>query len=208
MAERTQQVLELPSMGPMQSPARPGKESIFSGAVEVLRQSPYAVTRSERNRGRFYSGQECCDCPSGPQAPGDPRGQPPGFWPGPQGQNPGLFQPRTPQMPFQPSTNDPCQFTREALMKLGITPEMINACVEKRSKPKGKKRSTPARSKSPARSKKPRGKKMTKSRYYPGKKPKRKRKSPVMTRGNYQVLSNGACWDPRTRKFVKRSKCA
>jgi len=35
----------------------------------------------------------------------------------------------------------------------------------------------------------------------------RRSQAPRTTRGKYQLLQNGACYDPVARKFVKRSLC-
>lgn len=101
------QVLEIPG-------TRPSREMVFRMAESGIRNSPYAITRSERNRGSiFRRDDDCCPCGPGEQGMQAPAG---------------LQQPTMPQKPFQPQGQDPCSYVDEALAKIGLTRELLCQC--------------------------------------------------------------------------------
>ena len=208
MAEAPQ-ALEVPPM----HGGRPGKEQMFGDFLGMARRSPYAVTRSPKNRGSFYR-DECCDCQTGQpydprQGPGPGRqGQPPGTgWQSP----PGLGQPSGPQKPFQPTSQDPCSYAKEVLGGLGLTPELLDDCLRQMG---GRRQSrTPAqRAKSRAQGRK----RKVPTETYANREPKRRKGRGTLAgakRPVYKWYAKGAtrsrslCRDTANNLIVRKSFC-
>lgn len=173
--------------------------------------------------GSAGSGTGCCPCPQGqdpyryPQQGPNPNRMP---------QNPSLGQPDRPVKPFQPMMpDDPCQPVREALNKIGTTPEELKRAMAPGSPcgPKRKAKRKKAKAKTRVKAKRRatsrvKAKKKRRSTLPPFYEPDiqtkremaaaRKKGLPGVARGKLRLLSNGACFDPRTNRFVKKSRCA
>lgn len=145
----------------------------------------------------------CCPCTgSGPQGPGRTSGpQNPYAMPGPQG----LGVPTQPQKPFQPPSQDPCAMNDEILRGLGLDPDCLRGSM-RRSAPKSRAKS-PSRGRNNPKARSSRAKQKTGS-------SRKKRKGTLHTvkknpsnGARYRKLSNGACYDTSTRRFVKKANC-
>lgn len=190
---------------------------VTKGLSTQLLGAPRVAARGLYNR---LSG-DCCPCP-GQQGRRMPFDQTPYS-------EPGLGQPMRPQKPFQGLDKDPCM---EALQRAGIDPD----CLRQAMRPKSKRvsRGTTRRGgtvrivgrppmsreeeefyfgDAPARRRRRKKKAAKKkaavrsARVQRKASPKRKSRAPRVQKGKYQLLQNGACYDPKARKFVKRSLC-
>ena len=209
------QVLELPSpfdFGggagmPSQIPSRESRladQVLRGGATQVLGAPRKALMSAyDRMRGG------CCPCP-GQKGRRGPQDQPPYTEP------PGLGQPSRPQRPFQGPDKDPCE---EALARAGIDMDCLRQAMGKRPSAPRRRRAAPRRL-SPALSV-AELRRMGLSQYEAEQiaRTTRARRSAAprrraggaaahrSPRGKYQLLRNGACFDPVARKFVKRVLC-
>jgi hypothetical protein len=154
-------------------------------------------------------GRDCCPCP-GQQGRGVPQDQ------RPYSEPPGLGQPVQPQKPFQGSDKDPCE---EALARAGIDIDCLRQAMgrapkRRAAKPKAKRKAMTAKRRfteselfwgedAPRRRKKAPTRKASSKKRMPAK----RSLAPRVTRGKYQILQNGACYDPVRRLFVKRALC-
>lgn len=191
--------------GGVTNPSRPGKEGVFGNTVEAIRRGPFAITRGEANRGVIFRQLgDCCPCP-------------PGQGPGGQAPSP-LGQPQRPQKPFQQLGQDPCSTVQDQLMRLGINPQALADCLRGVRQPRRRmtritrvrRRRRRARAAAPMA-------RMRRRAAAPAPARRRRRRStaraavpsraPRRQRGRYQLLQNGACYDPRTRRFVRRVLC-
>jgi len=187
----------LPADVPPLANRQTGNQKVFDSLVNMYR---------NKRGGLFSKDSGCCPCQGNRPYDQTPYREP--------RQSGGLGQPERPIKPFQ-QPKDPCDVTREKLAGMGLTPEELNDCLRG-----GARRSSSSR-RTTKRKKRSGPKKLsTVTRYYQrlGKKGSgtvsRKKKartsgnvSASRTVGKYRLLSNGACYDPRTRKFVKRANC-
>jgi hypothetical protein len=192
---------------------RPGREWVFQMAKDAFRDSPYAVTRSEANRGRFIRSEDCCPCP-----PGGQQGQ----------QAPsGLQQPALPQKPFQSAGQDPCSYVDEVLAGIGLSRDLLAQCGCCTTGRKGasnggmtfrgplrRKRSSRTRitPKQFARrvgigSRSRKNLAETEGESRSGRGSRLRKPGVTMSSSPYRVLSNGACWDARTKRMSKGTNC-
>jgi hypothetical protein len=136
----------------------------------------------------------CCPCPDqgNPPYPIQQPGEP---WP--------LNQPPGPRRPFQLPA-DPCTPTIEALARMGLTPQMLKDCLG------GERPQRMRRSSIRKRRKKGRRQPTRRAAAPTSRRPRRKAKSRMRLSpsGGLRKLRNGACWDSRTGRFVKRALCA
>lgn len=216
-------VLEIPGGGATLPDVVPTRETWFRNLGKSLPTGIFFDPRLRVPQGSSAgSGVGGC-CPCSGQQPYSYPGQQPNPYNMPQ--NPALGQPDRPVKPFQPMMpNDPCQPVREALNKIGTTPEELKralspqgGCGPKKAKRKKAKAKTKAKARRRTTTKAKR-KKARRSKLPPFYEPDsltkkqlaaaRRKGMPGVARGNLRLLSNGACYDPRTKKFVKRSRCA
>lgn len=227
------QVLEIPPFNP--TPFPDGGANLPADVPPLVHRSQGApkvfdslVNMYKNKRGGLFSKDSgCCPCQGNRPHDQTPYQEP--------RQSGGLQQPQVPVKPFQ-QPKDPCDITREKLMGLGISPEELNDCLRggsRRSTARSRTRRSRRKQKTTAtisRYYSRLGKRGSKKSFVSsGKEPtlldvasqlasmprrKKKRKSranagaaAARTVGKYKLLSNGACYDPRTRKFVKRANC-
>lgn len=110
MTKRGPQTMEIPTPGTLDR-----WNQMLYGAYDVGKNSPYAIYKGEKARGRFMVGdKECCDCPP---SMGQPAVSPPG-----------LQQPSLPQKPFQSAGQDQCSYVDSVLQGMGLSLKMLCEC--------------------------------------------------------------------------------
>lgn len=197
------QVLEIPSAG---GPTVPGYEPPSRREINLSRMVREAYSAGANKRALLSKIESsnlppgCCPCKG-------QKGQPLPFDQTPYTEPAGLGQPKRPQKPFQPVPG-PCTPVEEALKRIGLTPAMLRDCIRgqpfrsaaQKVRARKKQVEIPKR----RRTRTPAGQAALRQRY--PKKPKGSVPGRKMG-GTYRLLSNGTCWDTRTRRFVKRVNC-
>jgi len=208
------QVLEIPGYGggagmPSSVPTRGSwlNRSIEEGVTQALGAPRRVVSAGISRMLSRQSG--CCPCPPGQQGRRPPYDQTPY-------DEPGLGQPSGPQKPFQRRGQDPCD---EVFKRLGLDPN--DPCLRKvmrQAAPRRRQRYTAAQrmygedavpSTVRRRRRKPAAGGSARKRLAdpPKRKAVRRSLAPRTKRGRYELLQNGACYDPVAHKFVKRVLC-